>query len=145
MFAFGISERAHADLMLYGMLNAACDASRGNPPGERDINQVLAAVAGIGAKHEIEGMLATQMVATHTAIITTLRRQKQSETLLEGVSLGTGHGSRETESAEERRLFLVTYAVDPLKPSSRCQSGQRNSRLGRKLRRATFRSCGEPG
>ena len=83
MFAFGTSERAHADLMLYGILNAACDASRGNPPSERDINQVLAAVAGIGAKDEIERMLATQMVATHTAIITTLRRQKQSETLLE--------------------------------------------------------------
>ena len=26
-----------------------------------------------------------------------------------GVSLSTGHGSRETESAEGRRLFLVTY------------------------------------
>jgi hypothetical protein len=50
MFAFGTSERAHADLMLYGILNAACDASRGNPPSERDINQVLAAVTGIGAK-----------------------------------------------------------------------------------------------
>jgi hypothetical protein len=34
----------------------------GNPPSERDINQVLAAVAGIGAKDEIEGLLATQMV-----------------------------------------------------------------------------------
>ena len=83
MFAFGTSEPAHADQMRYGILNAACDASRGNPPSEQDINQVLAAVAGIGAKDEIEGMLATQMVATHTAIITTLRRQKQSETLLE--------------------------------------------------------------
>jgi len=83
IFAFGTSERAHADQMLYGILNAACDASRGNPPSERDINQVLAAVAAIGAKDEIEGMLATQMVATHTAIITTLHRQKQSETLLE--------------------------------------------------------------
>jgi hypothetical protein len=62
MFAFGTSEPAHA---------------------EQDINQVLAAVAGVGAKDEIEGMLATQMVATHTAIITTLHRQKQSETLLE--------------------------------------------------------------
>jgi hypothetical protein len=83
MSAFGTSERAHADLMLDGILNAACDGSRENPPSERDINQVLAAVTGIGAKDEIEGMLATQMVATHTAIITTLRRQKQSETLLE--------------------------------------------------------------
>jgi hypothetical protein len=76
MSAFGTSERAHADLMLYGILNAACDASRENPPSEHDINQVLAAVTGIGAKDEIEGMLATQMAATHTAIITTLRRQK---------------------------------------------------------------------
>lgn len=83
MSAFGTSERAHADLMLYGILNAACDASRENPPSERDVNQLLAAVTGIGAKDEIEGMLATQMVATHAAIITTLRRQQQSETLLE--------------------------------------------------------------
>jgi hypothetical protein len=83
IFAFGTSERAHADQMLYGILNAACDASRGNPSSERDISQVLAAVAGIGAKDEIEAMLATQMVAMHTAIITTLHRQKQSETLLE--------------------------------------------------------------
>jgi hypothetical protein len=66
-----------------GILNAACDGSRENPPSERHINQVLAAVTGIGAKDEIEGMLATQMVATHTAIITTLRRQKDSEMLLE--------------------------------------------------------------
>jgi len=109
MSAFGTSERAYADLMLGGLLNAACDWRRENPPSERDINRVLAAVTGIGAKDEIEGMLATQMVATHTAIITTLHRQKQSETLLEGVSLSTGHGSRETESAEGRRLFLVTY------------------------------------
>jgi hypothetical protein len=83
MSAFGTSERAHADLMLDGILNAACDGSRENPPSERHINQVLAAVAGIGAKDEIEGMLATQMVAMHTASISTLRRQKQSERLLE--------------------------------------------------------------
>jgi hypothetical protein len=38
MFASGTSERPHADLILYGTLNAAGDASRGNPPSERDIN-----------------------------------------------------------------------------------------------------------
>jgi hypothetical protein len=43
----------------------------------------VAAVAGIGAKDEIEGMLATQMVATHTAAIDMLRRSKGAETLLE--------------------------------------------------------------
>jgi hypothetical protein len=83
MSAFGTSELAHAHLMLDGIVNAACDGSPKNPPSERDINQVLAAVTGIGATDEIEGMLATQMVATHAAAITTLRRLKDSETLLE--------------------------------------------------------------
>ena len=82
MSAFGTSERAYADLMFYGILNVACDGRGENPPSERVINQVLAAVTGIGAKDEIEGMLATQMVAAHTAIITTLHRQKEAETLL---------------------------------------------------------------
>jgi hypothetical protein len=83
MSAFGTSEIDHAFLMLSGILNAACDGSPKNPPSERDINQVLAAVAGIGATDETEGMLATQMVATHAAAITTLRLVKDSETLLE--------------------------------------------------------------
>jgi len=38
-------------------------------------------VTGIGAVDEIEGMLATQMVATHAAAITALRRLKGSETI----------------------------------------------------------------
>ena len=83
MSAFGTCECAHAELMLAGLLNAACDGSGENPPSERVINEILAAVTGIGAKDEIEGMLATQMVATHAAIITTLRRQKDSKMLLE--------------------------------------------------------------
>jgi hypothetical protein len=41
----------------------------------------LATVTGIRAADEIEGMLATQMVATHTAAITALRRLKGSETI----------------------------------------------------------------
>jgi hypothetical protein len=83
MSAFGTYEIDHALLMLHGLLNAACDGSEKNPPSEQDINQVLAAVAGIGAKDEIEGMLATEMVATHTAAIDMLCRSKRAETLLE--------------------------------------------------------------
>ena len=45
------------------------------------INEALAAVAGIGARDEIEGMLATQMVATHLAAITALRRLKGAENI----------------------------------------------------------------
>jgi hypothetical protein len=83
MSAFGTSEFYYAELMLNGILNAACDGSAKNPPSERHINQVLAAVTGIGAKDEIEGMLATQMVATHAAAITTLGLVKDSKTLIE--------------------------------------------------------------
>jgi hypothetical protein len=83
MSAFGTSELAHTELMFSGIVNAACDGSGENPPSERDINRVLAAVTGIGASDETEGMLATQMVATHAASITTLRRLKDSQTLLE--------------------------------------------------------------
>jgi hypothetical protein len=67
--------------MLYGILNAACEGGSENPPGEQDINQALAAVTGIGARDEIEGMLATQMAATHVASMTALCRMKGSETI----------------------------------------------------------------
>ena len=82
MSAFGTSEIDHAELMLNGIVNAACHGSRENPPSECDINRVLAAVTGIGATDETEGMLATQMVATHAAAIDMLRRSKDAETLL---------------------------------------------------------------
>jgi hypothetical protein len=79
--AFGTSDIDHAYLMLRGIVEAGCDRSPANPPSERDINEALAAVTGIGAKDEIEGMLATQMVATHVAAIRALRHLKASETV----------------------------------------------------------------
>jgi hypothetical protein len=51
------------------------------PPGAEAINDALAAVTGIGARDETEGMLATQMVATHFAAISALRRLKGSGTI----------------------------------------------------------------
>jgi hypothetical protein len=79
--AFGTSELDYADLMFSGIVNAACDGSSQNPPSERDVNRALAAVTGIGAKDEIEGMLATQMIATHFAAINALRRLKGCENI----------------------------------------------------------------
>jgi hypothetical protein len=67
--------------MLNGIINAACDGGSANPPGAEAINDALAAVTGIGARDETEGMLATQMVATHFAAISALRRLKSSETI----------------------------------------------------------------
>lgn len=64
MAVFGSAEPAFANLMLSGLLNAACDGSSSNPPTEQDINRALASVTGVGARDEVEGMLATQMVAT---------------------------------------------------------------------------------
>jgi hypothetical protein len=52
-----------------------------DPPRSEDINNVLAAVTGIGAGDEIEGMLATQMIATHMAAMKALRLLKASETV----------------------------------------------------------------
>jgi hypothetical protein len=61
--------------------NAACDGGSAQPPGSEDINRALAAVTGIGARDETEGMLASQMVATHFAAMGILRRLKGSETI----------------------------------------------------------------
>jgi hypothetical protein len=81
MSVFGTAEPALADLMLYGIVNAACEGTPDNPPSEQDINQALAAVTGIDAKDGTEAMLATQMTATHVAAIRALRHLKASETI----------------------------------------------------------------
>jgi hypothetical protein len=78
--AFGTAEPSFASWMLNGIINAACNGSPAHPPGAEAINDALAAVTGIGARDETEGMLATQMVATHFAAISALRRLKGAET-----------------------------------------------------------------
>ena len=67
--AFGTDEPSFATLMLSGIINAACDGDPAHPPESEYINKARAAVTGIGARDETEGMLATQMVATHFAAI----------------------------------------------------------------------------
>jgi len=79
--AFGTAEPSFASWMLNGIINAACDGGPAHPPGAEAINDALAAVTGIGARDETEGMLATQMVATHFAAISALRRLKSSSTI----------------------------------------------------------------
>jgi hypothetical protein len=79
--AFGTAEASFASWMLNAIINAACDGGPAHPPGSEYINDALAAVTGIGARDETEGMLATQMVATHFAAVSALRRLKGSETL----------------------------------------------------------------
>jgi hypothetical protein len=88
MSAFGTVEPGFANLMLTSIINAACDGGRAHPPGSEDINRALAAVSGIRARDETEGMLATQMVATHFAAMGVLRQLKGSETLSQQNSNG---------------------------------------------------------
>jgi hypothetical protein len=97
MSAFGTSEIHHALLMLSGIVNAVRHGSPKN--SELDINGLLAAVSGIGATDETEGMLATQMVATHAAAMTTLRLVKDSKTLIER----DRHGEPRSEVAAHLR------------------------------------------
>lgn len=88
MSAFGTAEPGFATLMLSGIINAACNGGPSHPPGSGDINDALAAVTGIGARDETEGMLATQMIATHFAAISALRRLKGSDTVSQQDSNG---------------------------------------------------------
>jgi hypothetical protein len=85
---FGTVESGFASSMLSGLINAACDGGPAHPPGSRDINDALTAISGIGARDETEGMLATQMIATHAAAIRALRRLKGSETIAQQNSNG---------------------------------------------------------
>lgn len=50
--------------LLGHLINAAVAGSFDDPPSEKDINEALAMVHGIGARDEVEGMLAVQMVGT---------------------------------------------------------------------------------
>jgi hypothetical protein len=86
--AFGTGDVDFANLMHSGLINATCEVDAEGRPSERGINKVLAAVTGVGAKDEVEGMLATQMVATHSAAITALARLKDTDHLLTHDSYG---------------------------------------------------------
>ena len=89
MATFGTVDLGFGNLMVSGLLNAACDGGPSNPPSEQALNQALAAATGIGARDEVEGMLATQMVATHFAAMTLLRRLKGAENIPQQASAGS--------------------------------------------------------
>ena len=76
--AFGTTEEGVASALLGHLINAAVAGSFDDPPSEKDINEALAMVHGIGARDEVEGMLAVQMVGTHYAATRALRRLKGS-------------------------------------------------------------------
>lgn len=76
--AVGTSSTAFA-LRQVDHLAAMIPASNKNP--ERALNGMLAAVEGVKPENEAEGMLATQMAATHSAAMSCLARVAQAETM----------------------------------------------------------------
>lgn len=76
----------HADFALL-LTNQAVNAGlRGGPTTKIDLdvaNGVMAAIAGIGPRDEIEAMLAVQMAATHVAAVEMLKRAMLNQPTLQ--------------------------------------------------------------
>jgi hypothetical protein len=69
------------------LLEAGC-GTQSRPLTDTDVNGALAAMHGIAPRDEMEGMLAAQMVAVHTAAMHCLRQLKGSETIQQQDSNG---------------------------------------------------------
>jgi len=79
--SMGTVEWPFANKLLGDLLNAACQGSPAQPPTSEELNAVLAVMHSISPKDEVEAMLAAQMIATHTAAMTALRRLKGAENI----------------------------------------------------------------
>ena len=63
------------------LLEASCRGSNRVAFEEWDVNGALAALHGIAPRDETEALLATQMIAVHSAAMRCLRQLKGSETI----------------------------------------------------------------
>ena len=79
--AFGTTSSDFYSRTLQELLEAGCRGTRSQPFTEVDVNGALAAMHGIAPRDEVEGMLAAQMVAVHSAAMRSLRQLKGSETV----------------------------------------------------------------
>jgi hypothetical protein len=86
--SMGTTEGSFANKIIGELINSACPGSNSQALTEQDVNAVLAAMHGVAPKDEAEAMLAAQMIATHTAAMTLLRRLKTCETIPQQDSAG---------------------------------------------------------
>ena len=86
--SFGTTSFDFSDYALQELLDAACRGGSDKPYPKSQINGVVAAMHGINPQDEIEGMLASQMVATHFMAMRRLRSVKNSETITQQDSHG---------------------------------------------------------
>jgi hypothetical protein len=86
--AFGTTSGDFYSRTLQELLEAGCRGTQSQPFTEVDVNGALAAMHGITPRDEIEGMLAAQMIAVHSAAMRSLRQLKSSETIMQQDSNG---------------------------------------------------------
>src|SRR5208282_5094886 len=79
--AFGTVSPDFYSRTFHELLEAGCRGTSSKPFEETDVNGALAAMHGIAPRDEIEGMLAAQMVAVHSAAMRCLRQLKGSESV----------------------------------------------------------------
>jgi hypothetical protein len=89
LVAFGTISTDFHNRTMHELLEAGCRGTPSQPFEEWDVNGALAAMHGIAPRDEIEGMLAAQMVAVHSAAMRCLRQLKGSETLQQQDSNGS--------------------------------------------------------
>ncbi len=68
-----------ADLMCYLVGQAADAIQRTEKPQADILNKAVAALAGIGPRDELEGMLAVQMIAVHHLAMECMKRARRSQ------------------------------------------------------------------
>lgn len=76
--SFGTNSFDLLNLLTNSIFNAACNVDEHQSFDENNVNALIAAMHGINPQDEIEGMLASQMVATHIAAMRTMRQLKNS-------------------------------------------------------------------
>ena len=90
LLAFGTTSTDFYSRTFSELLEAGCRGNTSSEPlEESDVNGALAAMHGIAPKDEIEGMLAAQMVAVHSAAMRCLRQLKCSDILPQQDSNGS--------------------------------------------------------
>ncbi len=88
LVAFGTTSNDFYSRTLRELLESGCRGTPSQPFEDSDVNGALAAMHGIAPRDEIEGMLAAQMVAVHSAAMRSLRQLKGSDTIAQQDSNG---------------------------------------------------------
>ena len=79
--AFGSQDDDFLNMRMLDIASAVCDTEQLNAGNNQALNGTVAAMYGIKPRDELEALLVTQMMATHSAAITILQRLKTCDTI----------------------------------------------------------------